>query len=436
MSELRPRSELRSRSVDRTDPKQKPEVEGLARHGRLKKPGPWGSIAKIVAASLAVVLVSGAAVGAVAFDSIYGQRDTVSLVGETDGPPPQIGSFEGGFNILIAGSDTRAGQSGIGGSADSDSGELNDVNMILHVAADRQSAVAISFPRDMVMGIPECPSTDGEYTKYYSTEPLNTALSYGGLACVALTLSEFTGLDIQFAGLITFTGVIEMTNAIGGVPVCIDGPLIDPEADINLPEAGTYTLKGEEALGFLRSRHGVGDGSDLTRISSQQVYLSSMVRTLKSSDTLGDYKKLYNLADAAIANMQLSNSLADVPTMVSIALALKDIPLERVQFVQYPGTTGGFGVYEGKVQPNEYLGEQMMDLVRADTPFTTADDTDGTGATIDPNAPEPEATDDAADGATGEPTDASTATPEEDIDVIDVRGQSAATYSCSITNSY
>ena len=126
---------------------------------------------------------------------------------------------------------------------------------------------------------------------------------------------------------------------------------------INLPEAGTYNLQGWSALAFLRSRHGVGDGSDLTRISSQQVYLSSLVRTLKSSDTLSDYKKLYNLADAAITNMQLSNSLADVPTMVSIALALKDIPLERVQFVQYPGGTGGTGVYAGKVQPNEYLGE-------------------------------------------------------------------------------
>ncbi|MGV8911424.1 MAG: LCP family protein [Rhodoglobus sp.] len=430
MSELRPRSELRSRSVARTDSKNAPKVQGLARHGRLKKPGPWGSIAKIVAASLAVLLVSGAAVGAVAFDSIYGQRDVVSLVGETQGPPPQIGSFEGGFNILIAGSDTREGQGGIGGTTKDASGELNDVNMILHVAADQQSAVAISFPRDMVMGIPECPSLDGDYNKYYSTEALNTALSYGGLPCVVLTLSEFTGLDIQFAGIIKFNGVIEMTNAIGGVDVCIDGPLIDPHTGINLPEAGTYNLSGQNALGFLRSRYGVGDGSDLTRISSQQVYLSSMVRTLKSSDTLGDYKKLYNLADAAIANMQLSSGLADIPTMVSIARALKDIPLESIQFVQYPGSTGGTGIYTGKVQPNEYLGDKMMELVRADKPFVLADATDGRGAIIDPNAPAAESVPEATEGATAAPA------PIDEPEVIDVRGQSAATYSCSVTNYY
>ncbi|WP_010204869.1 LCP family protein [Salinibacterium sp. PAMC 21357] len=428
MSELRPRSELRSRSVARSDSKEAPKVQGLARHGRLKKPGPWGSIAKIVAGSLAVLLVSGTAVGAVAFDSIYGQRDTVTLVGETEGPPPQIGSYEGGFNILIAGSDTREDQGGIGGTTKDASGELNDVNMILHVAADRQSAVAISFPRDMVMGIPECPSSSGDYNKYYSTEALNTALSYGGLPCVALTLSEFTGLDIQFAGIITFDGVIQMTNAIGGVDVCIDGPLIDPYTGINLPEEGTYNLAGWEALAFLRSRHGVGDGSDLTRISSQQVYLSSLVRTLKSSDTLGDYKKVYNLADAAIANMQLSSGLADIPTMVSIALALKDIPLEGIQFVQYPGTTGGTGVYSGKVQPNEYLGDKMMALIAADQPFTLADATDERGATLDPNAPVAAPVPDATDG--------STAAPTEEAEVLDISGQNAATYSCSVTNYY
>ncbi|EAR23969.1 membrane protein [marine actinobacterium PHSC20C1] len=429
MSELRPRSELRSRSVVRADLKKTPTVQGLARHGRLKKPGPWGSIAKIVAATLAVLMVSGAAVGAVAFDSIYGQRDTVSLLGETEGPPPQIGSYEGGFNILIAGSDTREDQGGIGGTTADASGELNDVNMILHVAADRQSAVAISFPRDMVMGIPECPSADGSYNKYYSTEALNTALSYGGLPCVALTLSEFTGLDIQFAGIIKFDGVIEMTNAIGGVDVCINGPLVDEYTGINLPEAGTYKLKGWKALAFLRSRHGVGDGSDLTRISSQQVYLSSMVRTLKSSETLGDYKKLYNLADAAIANMQLSKGLSDIPTMVSIALALKDIPLDRIQFVQYPGTTGGTGVYENKVQPNEYLGDQLMALVAADQPFALEEATDGQGSELDPNAPVAEPKPEATESSTAAPV-------EEDLEVLDIRGQSAATYSCSVTNYY
>ncbi|MBK0297254.1 LCP family protein, partial [Bacillus sp. S34] len=73
-----------------------------------------------------------------------------------------------------------------------------------------------------------------------------------------------------------------------------------------------------QALAFLRSRHGVGDGSDLGRISSQQVFLSSLLRTVKSNDTLTSPTTLYKLARAAASNMQLSQSLNDVGTMVQM----------------------------------------------------------------------------------------------------------------------
>jgi LCP family protein required for cell wall assembly len=399
-------------------------TKGIARHGRLRKAGPVATILKFVAAALAVVLVSGASVGAIAFNSLYSKKTSVQIYGETEGPPPQIGAIQGGFNILIVGSDTRAGQGGIGGSVDDDESVLNDVNMLLHVSQDQTNAVAISFPRDMVVGIPECVDPDTGDTKGYSTEPINVSLYYGGLSCVVQTVQDLTGLPIQFAGLITFQGVINMSNAIGGVPVCITAPMIDPYTGINLPAAGTYNLQGDQALAFLRSRHGVGDGSDLTRISSQQVFLSSLVRTLKSSDTLGDYKKVYNLADAAISSMTLSNSLSDIPTMVSIALALKNIPLERVTFVQYPGTTGNTeGVYAGKVKPDTYTGDQLMALVAADQPFTLDAAGDDEGSTADPNAPTtPVSTDPPVDNS-GLPV------------LSGVRGQTAAQYTCSITQT-
>ena len=421
MSELQPQPEMRSRSELRV--RGGSSAPGLARHGRLRKASPGGTIAKFVAAALAVILVSGASVGAIAFNSIYSKRTVVALVGETEGPPPQIGAIEGGFNILIVGSDTRGGQYGIGGDVADDSSVLNDVNILLHVSQDQTNAVAISFPRDMVVGIPECPWDDGSGdTKGYSTEPINVALYYGGLPCVVLTVEELTGLPIQFAGMITFDGVVDMSDAIGGVDVCITAPMYDPYTGIDLPTAGTWKLSGFNALAFLRSRHGVGDGSDLTRISSQQVYLSSLVRTLKSQDTLGDVKKLYNLANAAVSSMTLSSSLADVSTMVSIALALKNIPLERVTFVQYPGNTGGDGIYAGKVRPDTATGDEMMALIAADQPFVLAETTDGRGSTIDPNAPV----------ATPDPT----AAPVDNsgLPVIEgVKGQTAADYTCSIT---
>jgi LCP family protein required for cell wall assembly len=424
MSELQQQPEFRSRSELRTRSNAAPTLPGIARHGRLRKANPWPSILKFTAAALAVVLISGVSVGAIAVNSILAQRnDAVTLVGETEGPPPQIGAIEGGFNILIVGSDQCESQS----CRQGERGEavLNDVNILLHVAQDQTNATVISFPRDMVVGIPECPWADGSGdTKGYSTEPLNVAYYYGGLPCVVLTIQELTGLPIQFAGMITFQGVIEMSDAIGGVDVCVNGPVVDPYTGIDLPEAGTYNLQGWSALAFLRSRHGVGDGSDLTRISSQQVYLSSLVRKLKSDDTLGDASKLYGLAQAAVSNMSLSRGLADVPTLVSVALALKDIPIERVTFVQYPGATGGDGIYAGKVRPLEDKGAELMALIAADQPFALAAVGDGQGSEIDPNAPV----------ATPDPS----AAPVDNsgLPVIEgVRGQTAADYTCSVSNN-
>lgn len=418
MSELTPspqsRSELRVRSGATKNP-------GIARHGRLPKSKGWPLALGIVAATLSVILVSTAAIGGIVFNSLYSKVEAVELIQPTEGPLPAIGAIEGGFNILIVGNDTREGQNGIGGTAEEEGGTLNDVNMLLHVSQDQTNAVAISFPRDMVVGIPECPWNDGSGdTKGYSTEPINVALYYGGLNCVAMTVSALTGLDIQFAGMITFNGVIAMGDAIGGVPVCVNGAIHDYNTGLMIDQAGTYNMLGVDALAFLRSREGVGDGSDLGRIGSQQVYLSSLVRTLKSSDTLGDPKKVYDLAKAALSNMQLSTSLASLDTMAAIAIALKDIPLERVTFVQYPGTTGGEGVYAGKVQPNEFLGDQLMAYVKADQPFLLAAPGTGIGSEPDPNAPV----------VAPDPTIDNSGLP-----VLEgVPGTNAAQYTCSIAN--
>ena len=394
---------------------------GIAKHGRLRKPRAWPTVLGIIATSLVVVLVSGAAVGAVVVNSLTSQiAPTVELTQPTEGPIPAIGAIDGGFNILIVGSDTRVGQDGIGGSEEDESANLNDVNILMHVSQDQTNAVVISFPRDMVVDIPECQAEDGS-VKGFTVQPLNEALTAGGLNCVALTITHLTGLPVQFAGTIDFTGVIAMGDAIGGVPVCVDGPIHDDNTGLMIDQAGTYTLLGVDALAFLRTREHVGDGSDLTRISSQQVYLSSLVRTLKSGGTLGDLTKVYNLAKAALQSMQLSSSLASVDTMASIALALKDIPIENVTFVQYPGFTDGDGDYAGKVQPNRELGDQLVAFVAADQPFLP-DPSVAHGTVADPNAPV--ATTPPASDPAGRPT------------LVGLPGVTANEYRCSVANDY
>ena len=396
----------------------KPET--VARHGRLKKAGPLGSLLRFVAIAASIVLVSTLGIAGVAAWQISHNLSAGPKIKIHDKipVPPTVGAYPGGFNILVVGSDTRSGQGGIGGI---DSSNLNDVTMLLHVSGDHTSATAVSFPRDMVVPIPAC-AAGGPATGL----PINTTLYYGGstaknpgkgLPCVVSTVEKLTGLKIQFAGLITFKGVIEVTNAVGGVPVCVQGNINDKEVRLHL-KSGTHKISGYTALKFLRSRHGVGDGSDLGRINSQQVYLSSLVRKLKSSDTLSNVGTLYKLATAATSNMQLSEGFNSIDTLLAIAQALKNIPLDQVVFAQYPGSTAGVGIYAGKVQPNYVLGNQLFALIKADKPFKLGS-ANNIGSTTNPHAPKPTSTPTASSNSDKLP------------EISGIPGQPSSAYTCS-----
>jgi LCP family protein required for cell wall assembly len=402
----------------------RPSRRPVARHGRQRPRGPIAFILSIVATVVAVVLVSATSVAAIAvWDITRSAQEGVTLANEPENIP-SIGEIEGGVNILLVGSDSRANT-----GLEEDGGVLNDVNMILHISDDHTSAVVVSIPRDMVFPMADCPDTDGDG---YSdgggwTGPINSVFLEGGLPCVVLTVEQVTGLTIPYAALIDFAGVIEMATAIGGVDVCV-GERIEDEYTGTFLDAGMHTLSGIEALQFLRTRHGVGDGSDLGRISNQQVFLSSMVRKLKSSETLTNPVKLYGIAKAALTNIQLSNSLNNVDTMVSIGMALRNIPLDSVVFVQYPGTTGGEGVYTGKVQPIEWAAAELFTAILADQPISVSGGT-GVGSVVDPNAEAQRAADEAAAAAAKAKASAAAAAKEKN------KNTATATPSASASNT-
>lgn len=398
----------------------------IARHGRLRRRRAWNAVAALLAGTLVVVLTAGASVASIVGWQLNNQlQENTVIIGADSAPPPNIAAFEGGFNILLVGSDTREGQGGIGGN---ESSVLNDVTMLMHVAEDKQSATVVSFPRDLVVPLPAC-----ENGGPAGGQPINVTLFYGGLSCTVDTVENLTGLKIQFAGLITFKGVIAMSNAVGGVPVCVTEPINDPYTGLVIPKAGTYNLKGVNALAFLRSRHGVGDGSDLGRIGSQQVFLSSLIRKIKSDDTLTDFGKLYSIAQAATKNISLSSNFANLDTLVSVALVMKDIPLENVVFVRYPSTTGVGGIYQGKVAPIQSVADALFAAIKKDRPVgLDANSLDGAngGSTSDPNAPKPSAPATPAPTASGEPE------PDKPKPVVvpGLKGQSAADYTCAVAN--
>ncbi|MFF2050597.1 LCP family protein [Leifsonia sp. NPDC058194] len=398
----------------------------VARHGRLKQHHPFRTILGVFVAVIAVLGVSTAGVAAYAVLDVTGTataQKAVTLVDEKgNAVVPKVGAMDGAFNVLLAGSDSGGGNAAYG-----DRGEvLNDVTMVLHVSSDHKNATVISLPRDMFVSIPSCPDPKGGSFDAMSRQKINSSLSYGGLACTVLTVEKLTGLDIPYAGVIEFDGVIEMSNAVGGVPVCVAGDITDPYTGLDV-KAGDNTLEGSQALAFLRTRHGVGDGSDLGRISNQQVFLSSLVRTIKSADTLTNPLKVYGLAKAAVSNIQLSASLQNVTTIASMAVALKDIDISKVVFVQYPNH-----YVDGGVAPTVDAADTLMSALKNDQPVTLSGDT-GVGseaaptdtATQAPAAPTDTATQAPTDGSTDAATDSSVTLPS------DVHGQTAAQVTCS-----
>lgn len=291
------------------------------------------------------------------------------VLNEINEPTPvNIGGLAENFNVLIVGSDTRKDQGD--GFGDSKS-ELNDVNILMKVDVVNNNATIVSFPRDLLVDVPECSTPDGKTVGAADNVPLNSVLSRGGLPCVAMAIENLTGLPIVYAGMLTFIGAAEISTAIGGVPVCVDGPLKDPYSGIDFPEAGTYEVEGLEALAFLRTRSKVGDGSDLGRINLQQLYLSSMMRTIVEENTLYDINKLYNLAVVVSRSAVLSSSLSSLDMLVSMARTFTNIPLENIIFVQFPvGSAAGEPYNQpGKVAPKEPVASQLIEFLKTDTMF-------------------------------------------------------------------
>ncbi|MBT1543930.1 LCP family protein [Curtobacterium aurantiacum] len=307
----------------------------FARHGKQARRRGWGTLVTVVASAVAVLLVSGTSVAAIAGAQLATAPQTVQLStdDQSTAKTADITAIKGGANILLIGSDTRVGQFDSDEDVD---GARNDVTMLIHISEDHQQLTAVSFPRDLMVPIPACtnPATGTTYPAATSAM-FNTALGNGGVSCVVDTVENLTGLSIPYAGLITFDGVIEMSNALGGVDVCVAQPIDDTFTGLHLT-AGSHSLEGSDALAFLRTRHGVGDGSDLARISSQQVFLSALLRKVTSDGTLSNPITLYKLAGAALSNMTLSDGLAQTRTLVGLASALRGMSTANMLFVQYP----------------------------------------------------------------------------------------------------
>ena len=402
---------------------KKPEL--FARHGRIrvqsKASAFWGLFFK------AVGMLTGVAV-AITGISIWEISNTIKNNGiEIAGATALTqADLDGPINMLLVGSDTREGQ---GGGYGNDTSVLADVIILLHISADRKNAVALSFPRDLLVPWPACPSTSNPPGPGYLAQSLgqiNATIANGGPGCTLLTVEQLTGVDIPYLAMIDFKGVIEMSNAIGGVDVCVAEEISDPYTQTYL-QPGEYTLSGKAALQFLRTRHGVGDGSDLSRISNQQSFLTSLVRKVKSQGVLSNPVYLYSLASAAARNMQLSESLTDVNVMVALASALKDVELDKITFLQVPSRGGLPKPYSGRVAPIYEQANVLFSKIANDEPLLVSGSNTGSGSVVASPAPSSSAS------ASPSPSASSSTSPSPSAEVLPdwARGTNAAVTTCS-----
>ncbi|PWI40928.1 LCP family protein [Streptomyces sp. ICBB 8177] len=315
-------------------PARQPQPSGH-RSGRSGPPGRERSRRKrrswpkrlAIVASVLVLVVAGA--GAALYEHLNGNIKGVAISGGGSEKADAFGRTP--INVLVIGSDARdtAADCKLGGDCN-DGGANADVEMVLHVSADRSNATVMSVPRDTVTQLPACTDSKTGQQVPAQTGMINSALEHGP-SCQVAAVHQLTGIPIDHFMMVDFGGVVNMSDAIGGVPVCVDNNVYDTYSHLKLSK-GTHTLKGVSALEFLRSRHGFGTGSDLGRTVAQHIFLSSMVRTLKSAGTLTNPSDLYGLANAATKALTVDTGLDSITKLLGFADDLNKVPSDRITF--------------------------------------------------------------------------------------------------------
>ncbi|OLZ60870.1 LytR family transcriptional regulator [Streptomyces sp. IMTB 2501] len=337
--------------------------------------------AKRAALGLAVLVVAGAGGGWAVYAKLSNNitaDDAAARELEQYERERPTAPVRGAQNILLIGSDTRAGDGNAQYGRDLGS-ERSDTTILLHLAANRRSATAVSLPRDLMVDIPGCRQSDGS-----RSEPVfamfNHAFQVGGSACTIRTVEKLTGIRIDHHVVVDFSGFKEMVDAVDGVQVCLKEPIDDKAARLKLP-AGRVGLNGEQALGYVRARKSLGDGSDTERMERQQRFLAALVDKMQSNDVLLNPSKLYPVLDAATSSLTADPELASLRGMYQLVRGLRDIPTERVQFLTVPRESY---VYDSnRDQLVEPEAEKLFARLRADRPVAVARNTPGNGPEAD-----------------------------------------------------
>ncbi|MFE1240290.1 LCP family protein [Streptomyces tendae] len=334
--------------------------------GRRRKPTAKRRKALLVAAwSAAGIVVLGGTGAGVLYFKLNGNLTSVDIDQALGADRPEKAD-NGSQNILVLGSDTRSGgNKKLGGGTD-DGTARSDTAMIVHVYKGHKKASVVSIPRDTLIDRPDCTDTDGGEHPAADDVMFNSAYSTGGAACAVKTVESISGLRMDHYLEVDFSGFQNLIDDLGGVQVTTTEDIKDPDSHLDLT-AGTHRLDGEQALGLVRTRHGVGDGSDLGRIQLQQAFVKALVDQVKDVGLLGNPKKLYDIADTATKTVTTDSDLGSVNSLMSFASGLKGIGPDKMHMVTMP-------VVYDPADPNRVLlekakADQVWTALKNDRPI-------------------------------------------------------------------
>ncbi|MFG2002418.1 LCP family protein [Spirillospora sp. NPDC048911] len=237
------------------------------------------------------------------------------------------------LNILILGSDTRAGGNAKYGRSMKNEPPRSDTMILLHLSPGGGQAMGISFPRDLMIRIPSCKTKNGT-TAATSRGQINSAFTLGGASCVIKTIEGISNIKIDHFMQVDFNGFKSITNAVGGVDVCLPKAVNDRQSRLKLGK-GKHTIKGETALAYVRVRHGLGDGSDTDRIKRQQKFMGSLANKALSAGVLSNPSKLLSLLNATTKSLTTDEDLTP-RVMMQIAQGMQGMTSGKLRFVTVP----------------------------------------------------------------------------------------------------
>lgn len=279
------------------------------------------------------------------------------------------------LNILMIGSDSRnsAENLKLGGSKKSVGAKpLADVQMLLHVSADRKNASVVSIPRDTRVDIPACEDPENGEKFPATNAPINQTLGRGGAGCTLDTWEQETGIYIDHWMMVDFAGVVDMADAIGGAWVCVKDDVYDVPKP-NVPggsglrlKKGKSKIQGKQALQWLRTRHAFE--SDFGRAKAQHMYMNAVIRELKSQNAFTDTGRLMNLAETATESLQVSEEIGTVKKLFDLAMQLKNVPLDRLNMLTMPRIPDPQAP-EARVLPKPGAADKLWSLLRDDRPL-------------------------------------------------------------------